>query len=51
MVLLAGWAILADRRRMKRTNLDRVGFMPWTSISVLALVIAAFAASLALRGF
>ena len=39
----AGVAILAwvqDRRRMRRRDLDRVGFMPWTTIFFWSLMAA-----------
>ncbi|MFK4871059.1 hypothetical protein [Novosphingobium sp. ZW T3_23] len=41
--IAAAVAVLAwvgDRRRMKRTDLDRVGFMPWTSVFFFALMAA-----------
>ncbi|WP_313441901.1 hypothetical protein [Novosphingobium sp.] len=41
--IAAAIAVLAwvgDRRRMKRTDLDRVGFMPWTSVFFFALMAA-----------
>jgi len=34
--LVAVGAAYADRRRSKRRDIDKVGFMPWTSITVLA---------------
>ena len=49
-VIVAGVAILADRRRNRRSNLDAVGFMPWPLILVLALMVAAVAAAIALKG-
>ncbi|EQB13918.1 MAG: hypothetical protein K0R64_2689 [Novosphingobium lindaniclasticum] len=39
-VALAVIAWLGDRRRMKRRDLDRVGFMPWTSVFFFALMAA-----------
>ncbi|MBA4780216.1 MULTISPECIES: hypothetical protein [Pseudomonadota] len=50
MSALAGTAALADARRMRRTNFDQVGFMPWTSISMLAITGAIISAALALKG-
>ena len=38
---------LADRMRLKRANLDAVGFMPWTAISALSLLIAVLCAAIA----
>lgn len=48
-VVIAAVAAFADRRRMRRDNLDRVGFMPWAMIMVLALVSAAVFAAFALK--
>ncbi|WP_373486423.1 hypothetical protein [Blastomonas sp.] len=50
MVALAGTATVADARRMRRRDFDRVGFMPWPTILIVALVIAVFATALALKG-
>lgn len=38
--ILAMVAWIGDRRRMKRRDLDRVGFMPWTSVFFFALMAA-----------
>jgi hypothetical protein len=43
-------AILGERRRMRRTNLERVGFMPWPLITVLASLLFAVFAGMAVRG-
>lgn len=50
MSALAGTAVIADSRRMRRRDFDRVGFMPWNLILILSLTIAAFAAAIALKG-
>lgn len=42
-------AIIADRRRQKRRNIENVGFMPWTGITVLATLIALVSAALAIK--
>lgn len=34
---LAAWAWIADYLRARRRNPDRVGFMPWTTIFVIAM--------------
>ena len=42
-VVAAGFAISAwvlDRRRMRRRNLDRVGFVPWTAVFFWSLMAA-----------
>jgi hypothetical protein len=47
-VLLAVLAWFADRRRMRRADPDKVGFMPWTGLFfwslMAAIVLLAFAA-------
>lgn len=50
MSALAGTAAFADARRMRRNDFDRVGFMPWTGISMIALTVAVFSAAFALKG-
>ena len=46
---VAGVANLAEHRRAKRRNLDRVGFMPWSLIMVLAMMIALSCAAIAIK--
>jgi hypothetical protein len=41
---------LADRRRHNRANIDDVGFMPWTAITVFSVLATVLSAALALRG-
>jgi hypothetical protein len=41
---------LADRRRNRRRDINAVGFMPWTFITVLSLLATVVAAALALKG-
>jgi hypothetical protein len=36
--VLAFIAWLGDRRRVRRRDLERVGFMPWTGVFFVALV-------------
>ena len=48
-LLTAALAALADRRRHRRTDLDRVGWMPWPLIQILAMLTAAIAAAFALK--
>lgn len=49
-VIVAIICAIMEKRRNNRHDLDRVGFMPWNLIMVLALILAAFAAGLGLRG-
>lgn len=46
LVLVSG---VADRRRMRRRNLDRAGWVPWPLIMILAMIVAAVAAAAALK--
>jgi len=46
LVAVAG---LADRRRARRRDLDRAGWVPWPLIMVLAMIVAAAAAALAIK--
>lgn len=51
MTALAGTAAVADARRMRRRNFDRVGFMPWSLILIVSLIVAAFATAITLKGY
>ena len=46
---VAAFASYADRRRARRRNLDKVGFMPWPLIMIIAMLAAAVLAALALK--
>lgn len=48
-ILLAMIAWWADRRRLRRSDPDAVGFMPWTTIYFLATMIGCVALGLAAR--
>lgn len=41
--------VFADRKRQKRARLDRVGFIPWTGLSVLAMGVTLISAVLAVK--
>lgn len=49
-VTIAAGSGLADWRRAKRRNLDRVGWMPWTLIQIMAVLGAVVTAALAIKG-
>lgn len=42
-------ALLGDRRRIRRSNPDAVGFMPWTSVFFFAVLAACVLIGLAVR--
>jgi len=47
---VTGFAALADRRRTRRRDIDRVGWVPWPAVLLFALFVAVICAALALRG-
>jgi hypothetical protein len=47
---LTAVSALADHRRRTRTDIDRVGFMPWPLISIAAVMTAIFAFAAAMKG-
>ena len=50
-VLVAALAWTGDRRRMRRTSPDDVGFMPWTTLFFGALIAALVLLGLAARAW
>lgn len=46
--LLTGLAHVADRRRLRRASPDRVGFMPWPTLSMIGVGVALLGAALAI---
>lgn len=50
-VVLAAIAWVGDRRRMRRNNLDKVGFMPWTSLFFWAFLAAIVLLGLAVQAW
>jgi hypothetical protein len=46
---LALLAVLADHRRAKRRDLDKVGWVPWTAVQIASIIAAAAAVAVALR--
>jgi hypothetical protein len=47
LVALTAW--LGDRRRMRRSDPDAVGFMPWTSVFFWAVLVALVLLGLAIQ--
>lgn len=46
---LAAFASFADWRRQRRADPDRVGFMPWTSLTIFGIGTALIFIALALK--
>jgi hypothetical protein len=50
---LAGLLVIvssvADRRRARRIDIEAVGFMPWTAITVFSVLATVIAAALAIK--
>lgn len=40
---------VADRRRQKRIIIENVGFMPWTLLTILSMLLTVVAAALAIK--
>jgi hypothetical protein len=51
LLLLAALAGLAERRRLRRKRIDAVGFMPWTTVSFLAVFPGVVLLALAMKGW
>ena len=51
LLLLAAVAGVAERRRLRRSRIDAVGFMPWTTVSFLAVFPGVILLALAAKGW
>ena len=51
LLLIAILAGLAERRRLRRKRIDAVGFMPWTTVSFLAIFPGVILLALATKGW
>ena len=47
--ILVAVAAIADRRRNRRVQLEDVGFMPWTGITVMAVLLTVMTIALAIK--
>ncbi|RJF85533.1 hypothetical protein [Sphingomonas cavernae] len=48
-VALTAFANFADRKRQNRKDLDKVGFMPWTLITLFSVMAALVLTAVALK--
>jgi hypothetical protein len=46
---IAALAFIAEHRRAKRRDLDKVGWVPWNLIQIFAIIAAAAATAFALK--
>ena len=49
--LIAALAWWGDRRRVRRSNLDAVGWVPWTPVFFVALMVAVIGLGLAAKAW
>lgn len=50
-VMVVAISSFADWRRSRRRDINAVGFMPWTAITLLGVLASVISAALALKGF
>ncbi|MHA6334266.1 hypothetical protein ACXYL9_11350 [Qipengyuania sp. CAU 1752] len=50
LLMVAGFATLMERRRMKRARIDRVGWVPWFSLFFVSVIIGGGLLALAIPG-
>ncbi len=43
-------SVVAERRRLRRRNIEAVGWVPWPVITILGTIGTLFAAALAIKG-
>jgi hypothetical protein len=51
LLVFAAFGMVADRRRIRRKHIDAVGWLPWTTLSFLALFGGVVLLSFALKGW
>jgi hypothetical protein len=51
LLLLAAVSGVAERRRLRRTRIDAVGFMPWTAVFFLSFFPGVVLLALAAKGW
>ena len=51
LLLVSLVAVVGERRRMRRRRIDAVGWMPWTTLSVLSFFLGATLLAMAVVGW
>ncbi len=51
LLVVAGLALLAERRRMRRNRIDAVGWVPWTAVFLFAAFAGFGLLALAVKGW
>jgi hypothetical protein len=51
LLLIAAWATVAERRRVKRARIDAVGWVPWNAVFLLAFFGGVLFVGLGVRGW
>ena len=46
--ILFAWSVLAERRRSRRRDPDRVGWVPWTLLQLVAVLVMVFSVAMVL---
>lgn len=50
LLMLAAASLIAERRRMKRARIDRIGWVPWTNVFMISAVVGMGLLALAAKG-
>ena len=51
LLIVAAVALLGERRRLRRKHIDAVGWMPWSTVSVLATFVGLSLLAMAAMGW
>lgn len=50
LLALAAASLIAERRRMKRARIDRIGWVPWTNVFMVSAIVGMGLLALAAKG-